>query len=228
MDHETAKRLAEEREESFSNNEPRKKQEKVMKIKRRLSMVYTISDIIVMGGYKDTDAQRIIACLYESDKYKNKIKNHMIKGIIVDANMDELLVDLKPLFDEKLREENEEEEQKAIIKAQQEAASKQRKDDKLATNEKLAQTNWSKLQEIPKGSQYYEYKTLLVKDSDVIGAIDAERIELLLNSYALDGWHLKAALTNEVGHNVALAAPIGANATINTTVLILERLVTKE
>jgi len=49
-------------------------------------------------------------------------------------------------------------------------------------------------------------------------------IELTLNKYALEGWRLKAAITNEVGHNHAVVV----NATINNTVLILERLVTKE
>lgn len=81
-----------------------------------------------------------------------------------------------------------------------------------------------KKKSLPNGVQYYEYKTIIVKDSEVLGTVDSERIELLLNSLALDGWRLKAALTNEAGHNRAVVV----NATINNTILILERLVTKE
>ena len=54
--------------------------------------------------------------------------------------------------------------------------------------------------------------------------MDVEKIELTLCKFALEGWRLKAAITNEAGHNRAVVV----NATINNTVLIFERLVTKE
>lgn len=70
----------------------------------------------------------------------------------------------------------------------------------------------------------FNIATVIIKDSEFLGTVDAELIENTLNKYALEGWRLKAAVTNEIGHNRAVVV----NATINNTVLILERLVTKE
>lgn len=44
------------------------------------------------------------------------------------------------------------------------------------------------------------------------------------NNYAIRGWHLHSAFTNEVGKNAAL----GINATINQTILIFERCIKPE
>ena len=82
----------------------------------------------------------------------------------------------------------------------------------------------SKKERLSIGEQYYEYKTVVVQDSAVLGKTDVEMIDLTLNKYAVEGWRLKAAITNEMGHNRAVVV----NATINNTILIFERLVTKE
>lgn len=69
-----------------------------------------------------------------------------------------------------------------------------------STNEKALLFNEiEKLKhELPSGAQYYEYKTIIIQDSAFLGNTDAELIELTLNKYAMNGWRLKAAVTNEL------------------------------
>ena len=183
-------------------------------------MAYKISDVIKAGGYKSTDAQKIMSCLGDSEKYKSRLSNHPIKGFLVDANMDELLSDLKPLLAAKEIELAEKKEREA----QRAEAEQQKRNETTVSRVSLANTIAELKENLPKGYQYYEYKTLIIKDDAISGTTDSERIELLLNKYALEGWRLKEALTNEVGHNSAVVV----NATINNTILILERLTTKE
>ncbi len=73
---------------------------------------------------------------------------------------------------------------------------------------------------LPSGTEYYEYKTVLVSDNEDTGAVNSEKIELTLCKLALEGWRLKTAITNEVGHNVGVMT----NSTVNNTILIFERL----
>lgn len=70
----------------------------------------------------------------------------------------------------------------------------------------------------------YEYKVETVMDSAVLGKFDQDNTQRLINSYAINGWRLHTAFTNEVGKNAAL----GINATINQTVLIFERCIKAE
>ena len=51
-----------------------------------------------------------------------------------------------------------------------------------------------------------------------------DKVQHLINNYAMNGWRLHSAFTNEVGKNAAL----GINATINQTVLIFERCIKTE
>ena len=67
----------------------------------------------------------------------------------------------------------------------------------------------------------YEYKVETVMDSAVLGKFDKDKVQQTLRDYAVNGWKLHSAFTNEVGKNAAL----GINATINQTVLIFERCV---
>lgn len=70
----------------------------------------------------------------------------------------------------------------------------------------------------------YEYKIETVMDSAVLGKFDQDKVQHLINNYAMNGWRLHSAFTNEVGKNAAL----GINATINQTILIFERCIKTE
>lgn len=70
----------------------------------------------------------------------------------------------------------------------------------------------------------YEYKIETVMDSAVLGKFDQDNTQHIINNYAMNGWRLHTAFTNEVGKNAAL----GINATINQTILIFERCIKAE
>ena len=75
---------------------------------------------------------------------------------------------------------------------------------------------------------YYEYTTLSLVDNDG-GALSPYKITDLLNDYALDGWKLVSAYTNELGHNSSSNGfggfSNGTNSTVDQHILILERFV---
>lgn len=60
-------------------------------------------------------------------------------------------------------------------------------------------------------------------DSALTGTVKKEELQRMLSVYAMDGWRLHTALTNEAGKTVLAAAGVGANATVDQTVLIFER-----
>lgn len=70
----------------------------------------------------------------------------------------------------------------------------------------------------------YEYKIETVMDSAVLGKFDQDNTQHIINNYAMNGWRLHTAFTNEVVKNAAL----GINATINQTILIFERCIKAE
>ena len=73
---------------------------------------------------------------------------------------------------------------------------------------------------------FYEYKVISLCD-DNGGSIDVHELAELLNKLGREGWHLKCAYTNELGHNSNSGGiggfSTGTNATIDQNVLILER-----
>ncbi|BDF06004.1 DUF4177 domain-containing protein [[Clostridium] hylemonae] len=69
----------------------------------------------------------------------------------------------------------------------------------------------------------YEYKVEIIVDSALTGTVRKEELQRMLSVYAMDGWRLHTALTNEAGKTVLAAAGVGANATVDQTVLIFER-----
>lgn len=75
---------------------------------------------------------------------------------------------------------------------------------------------------------YWEYMTLCVPDSSS-GGSDAANIRNCLNYYGRMGWKLRCAVTNEIGKRETTVGlgrvALGTNATLDTTVLILERFV---
>ena len=72
----------------------------------------------------------------------------------------------------------------------------------------------------------YEYDVVYVADEES-GAVDVEKIALVLSYYAKEGWRLKSTFTNEVGKKTSLVGyggvSSGTNATIEQTVMIFER-----
>lgn len=68
---------------------------------------------------------------------------------------------------------------------------------------------------------YYEYKVIPVMDK--VGRTDIDQVSEILNQMGLDGWHLKSAMTNELGKNALMILGLGINSTADETVLIFER-----
>ena len=83
--------------------------------------------------------------------------------------------------------------------------------------------------EMRKINDIYEYSVKYLQDGN--NGFPSKDIEYTLNTMASNGWHLKSALTNEIGKNANSAGfngiSSGTNATIDCTVLIFERLVKK-
>lgn len=73
---------------------------------------------------------------------------------------------------------------------------------------------------------YYEYTSLTIVD-DYSGSFDIEHTISKINELALEGWRLKATITNEIGKNSSQFGvggfSSGTNATIEQTTFILER-----
>lgn len=75
---------------------------------------------------------------------------------------------------------------------------------------------------------YWEYRVISLSDTHD-GSIDPQRICDLLNELGLDGWRLKCAYSNELGHNSSSGGmggfSTGTNSTVDQNILILERFV---
>lgn len=81
---------------------------------------------------------------------------------------------------------------------------------------------------------YYEYKVLSLLDESGFSRKNSGRIDILtmtkaLNELGLEGWHLVAAYSNELGKNTlsggAGGAMFGVNSTVDENILIFERFV---
>lgn len=98
--------------------------------------------------------------------------------------------------------EKEKEERKLAIKAREE---------KILTNNNL-----------------YEYKVITVMDLDT-GVCNEAKISQILSTYANEGWRLHTIYTNEIGKTQRpQALAIGSvNATIGQTIIVLERIISK-
>lgn len=88
--------------------------------------------------------------------------------------------------------------------------------------EKLKDEYQDSIEKLPKGTPYYEYKTVLITNSTSIGKTDAERTELELCNLALSGWRLKEAISGNAS-DISSSKESKGN-----TLLILERQVAKE
>ena len=166
-------------------------------------MQIPIGKVIEAAHVSGLSKVRAINILKSSEHYRNCVIGN---GNTVDGDKDELARYLRQVFYEENSEKNDE------------------VPEPLNNNQRLRNEIEKLKQELPSGSSYYEYKTIIIQDSPILGTTDADNIELTLIRYALKGWRLKAAISSEVGHNKAVVV----NATINNTILILERLTTKE
>lgn len=115
---------------------------------------------------------------------------------------------------EKIRKEQEEKERKAkelIIQRQRE----------LEHIKKLTIAN----------NALYEYDVVTLVD-DSSGALNVNKLQLVLTRYSLEGWRLVHAFTNEIGKQSssygAYGYSSGTNATIDQTILIFERKIRRE
>lgn len=75
---------------------------------------------------------------------------------------------------------------------------------------------------------YYEYKTISLVDDDG-GGFSADTLTTYLNEFALEGWRLVSAYTNELGHNSSSSSfagiASGTNSTVDQHILIMERFI---
>ena len=75
---------------------------------------------------------------------------------------------------------------------------------------------------------YYEYKVISLSDNQY-GERNVGELSSMLNSLGRDGWHLKCAYSNEMGHNSTSGGiggfSTGTNATIDQNILIFERFI---
>lgn len=74
-----------------------------------------------------------------------------------------------------------------------------------------------------KKNAYYEYCVESITDSKATGALSKDQLQWVLAEYALDGWRLHTAFTNELGKNALEVLGFGINATVEETILIFER-----
>lgn len=71
---------------------------------------------------------------------------------------------------------------------------------------------------------FYEYKVVDIRDNNS-GAIDVYDATELLNSLGRNGWRLKCAYSNELGHNSTPGFTTTINSTIDQNILIFERFI---
>ncbi|MBQ8575797.1 MAG: hypothetical protein IJ447_07120 [Clostridia bacterium] len=169
------------------------------------------------------------------DKFKKEVKELSTADLLliledqVDLYSDE---ELKILRDElSSRPENalelEAEEQARKEKIEAEAAQRAEREREVQRQKQAFENRINSLK--ARGYEcYYEYTTLSLVDDDG-GGLTTSQVTRLLNDYALDGWKLVSAYTNELGHNSTSGGiggfSTGTNSTIDQHILILERFV---
>ena len=109
-----------------------------------------------------------------------------------------------------------------------EEAEKQEKEQRKKEIERLKNIRNNKIKTLTQNGvdSYYEYTSLTIVD-DYSGSFDIEHTISKINELALEGWRLKATITNEIGKNSSQFGvggfSSGTNATIEQTTFILER-----
>lgn len=109
-----------------------------------------------------------------------------------------------------------------------EEAEKQEKEQRKKEIDRLKNIRNNKIKTLAQNGvdSYYEYTSLTIVD-DYSGSFDIEHTISKINELALEGWRLKATITNEIGKNSSQFGvgvfSSGTNATIEQTTFILER-----
>ena len=145
---------------------------------------------------------------------------------------------IAPLVDQTLAKERAKANQ--IAQQQREAAEKAAQQQRAATELRLMQEDMDRQNEEKRhavaieklkenGAEgYCQYKVISLVDENG-GYIDAKQLTANLNALGIEGWHLVAAYTNEIGHNSSSSGfggySSGTNATVDQNILIFERFV---
>ena len=116
----------------------------------------------------------------------------------------------------RIRKERQEAEAKMRVQRMQEEAERKRQE----------QENTDAFLKANGHEGFYEYQVLSIGDGNS-GSVDIYALAEQLNNLGREGWHLKCAYANELGHNTtpgnAFAA--GTNATMDQHILIFERFI---
>ena len=121
------------------------------------------------------------------------------------------------------------EDQKRIIEQVKLEEETKRKEYEKNIREREEQAEKEKLDFVQK-LPLYEYATEIIMDNRS-GGINQSSLNYTLEKYAKEGWRLHTALTNEAGKNTSSSGyggvSVGTNATIDQTILIFERMISK-
>ena len=108
--------------------------------------------------------------------------------------------------------------------AKQKAEEQKKQELKKAEEEKQARISRLALHGL---NGYYEYKVISLVDDK--GSLNINKLETLLNTLGMEGWHVVGSYANELGHNSfsggVLGLSAGTNSTVDQNVIILERFV---
>ena len=103
---------------------------------------------------------------------------------------------------------------------------KEREEKQREREEQIKREKLDFIQKLP----MYEYATEVIYDKRSGGA-DIITLSETLARYARDGWRLHTAFTNEAGKNATTvglgSVSLGTNATMDQTILIFERMISK-
>lgn len=155
------------------------------------------------GELLGDDITKCFNCFFEmTDPEKDKKALQERKAKEAKEAEERKLQQIKAEGERKLQQIKAEEERKLAIKAREE---------KILTNNNL-----------------YEYKVITVMDLDT-GVCNEAKISQILSTYANEGWRLHTIYTNEIGKTQRpQALAIGSvNATIGQTIIVLERIISK-
>lgn len=116
-----------------------------------------------------------------------------------------------------------------LIEKEREERESKRKEYEKNIREREEQAKKEKLDFVQK-LPLYEYATEIIMDNRS-GGINQSSLNYTLEKYAKEGWRLHTALTNEAGKNTSSigygGVSVGTNATIDQTILIFERMISK-
>ncbi len=158
---------------------------------------------------------------------KSLTEKNEIKELVKNGKADELINVEKRIREEQERRDAEELERIKIAEERAREAQKRRDAEELERRERYLAEKVEKLKAFGLDG-YYEYKVVSISDQNT-GGLDTVDLENRLTTLGLDGWHLRCAYSNELGHNTSSGGiagfSLGTNSTIDQNILIFERFV---